>query len=321
MDNKKVILNILEEKEDFVSGSELAELIGVTRTAVWKAVKSLRNDGYEILSVTNKGYRLGKDCDVLNEENIKKGMGAIADKFTFELLSSCSSTNTYLKSKAEGLPQWHTVISETQTSGRGRLGRSFFSPEKNGLYLSVLLRPKLFADDATLITTAAAVAVCRALAELTGERAEIKWVNDVFMHGKKVCGILTEASFDMETGMVDYAVLGIGINVIKSEKIPKELIDIVGAAFNKREYNLRNKLAAAVLRNFYDIYSDFPLKSFVKEYRELNFLIGREVSVLRGEKSELALVTGIDDNCKLRVKYRDGKEETLSSGEVSVKLN
>ena len=186
--------------------------------------------------------------------------------------------------------------------------------------MSILLRPKVTATDATLITAAASVAVCKAIQEVAKVRAEIKWVNDVFVQGKKVCGILTEASFDMESGSVEYIILGVGINVTEPEGgFPKEISEIAGAVFPHRQFNMRNKLAAAFLRHFFEIYADFPLRGFVKEYQAFSFLVGREVHVLRGDTSEPATVLQIDDDCRLVVRYASGKEEALFSGEVSVR--
>ena len=320
MDKKQLLLEKLESAESFVSGNELADCLGVTRASVWKYIKALKNDGYQVEAITNRGYRLSPMNDVITVGGVKKALGENAEKFGIEVLSSCSSTNQVLKSKAESLPPWHVLIAESQSAGRGRNGRKFFSPNGTGLYMSILLRPKLQVSEATLITTAAAVAVCRAIYSLAGVRAEIKWVNDVFLRGKKVCGILTEASLDMESGMLNYAVLGIGINVTEPKGgFSKELAGIAGAVFESGEYQLRCRLAAAVIEHLYAILEGLPSRDFISEYQSLNFVVGRNVQVLRGDTSETAYAESIDGECRLVVRFPDGRVEKLSSGEVSVK--
>ena len=320
MEKKQMLLEKLEMAEGFVSGNELAEYLGVTRASVWKYIKTLKSDGYNVEAVTNRGYRLSPQNDVITNSGVKKALGEDADKFEVEVLQKCTSTNQVLKSKAENLSQWHTLIAETQSAGRGRNGRKFFSPDGTGLYMSILLRPKLQVTEATLITTAAAVAVCRAIDELAGVRAEIKWVNDVFLRGKKVCGILTEANLDMESGMLNYAVLGIGINVTEPRGgFSKEIEGIAGAVFEHGEYQLRCRLAAAVLKHLYMIISSLPSRDFISEYQALNFVVGRSVQVLRNDTSETAYAEQIDEECRLVVRFPDGRVEKLSSGEVSVR--
>ncbi len=320
MDKAKTLLELLETCGDFVSGSELADRLGVTRASVWKYTKTLQQEGYDIEAVTNRGYRLSAASDVITETEVRKGLGALSDRFSIEVRESCASTNLVLKERAVQLPEWYTVIAGTQTAGRGRLGRSFHSPEGTGLYMSTLLHPGLSAADTTMVTTAAAVAVCRAVEVLAPVRPEIKWVNDVLIGGKKICGILTEANFDMESGTIDSVVLGIGINVTEPRQgFPEELKDIAGAVFPKPQRNMRSRLAAEVLRAFYQIYRAFPDKSYVAEYRQRSMLPGRLVSVLFRDGAKAAVAQEIDDDCRLVVRYEDGSCETLSAGEVSVR--
>ncbi len=318
MDNKKILLEALA-KGEFVSGAELARSLGVSRTAVWKTVSSLREDGYEIEAVTNRGYRLMPTSDVISEDTLRALLGG-ANGFTFEILPTCTSTNTVIKEKASSLREWHTIITGTQTDGCGRRGRSFYSPDGTGLYMSVLLRPKIPAEDAVLITTAAAVAVCLAVEETTGQHPMIKWVNDVLLNGRKICGILTEANVDMETRTLEYAVLGVGINVTEPDGgFPPELINIAGAILPRREQDMRCRLAAAFLRRFREIYSALPSRSFVSEYRARSCLIGHGILVLRHGGDVPATAVSVDDMCRLVVRYPDGTEAALSSGEVSVR--
>ena len=323
MKTKEKLALLLEQSGDvYLSGSLLAEKLGVTRAAIWKNNRRLEAEGYEIEAVTNRGYRLGKEHDAVSEAGIHAFLGSLSDVFTLEVHDTVYSTNPLLKERADSLPEWYTIISGCQTAGRGRIGRSFYSPSDTGIYLSVLLRPSLPAQEATRITTAAAVAACRAIESCTKANPKIKWVNDVFIEGKKVCGILTEGSLNMETGGLDWAVMGIGLNVYEPEGgFPEEIRQIAGSIAEKRRKNLRNMLAASFLREFHTICSDLSKADFAEEYRKRSFLIGEEILVLRGEDAVPAKAMDIDEECRLLVQYEDGRKEALSSGEVSVRLD
>ena len=231
MSTKKQLLQILSENENrFLSGSELAARLAVSRTAVWKAIGQLRKEGYRISSVQNKGHCLTSGSDVLTAagvENYLKTQG-ISVRYYREI----SSTNTVLKTMAaEGAREGLVLIAEEQTGGKGRMGRRFYSPPGSGLYMSILLRPGTEASRSTGITACAAVAVALAIEELSGRPANIKWVNDIYMDKRKVCGILTEASVDCESGLLNYAVVGIGINtLVPAGDFPQELQTIAGSA-------------------------------------------------------------------------------------------
>ena len=249
MDAADKVLELLQEARGPVSGEHMAQKLGVTRNTVWKAVKHLREAGYEISAVTNQGYRLLSESDVLSAGNIRRQLEPQASIAAIDVRESVTSTNTVLKELAEhGGREGMVVIAQRQTMGKGRLGRSFYSPQGGGLYMSVLLRPRFSADAALSITTAAAVAVARAIDDVTGERAMIKWVNDVYFHGRKVCGILTEASVDFENSGLHYAVLGMGVNLTEPEGgFPGEVAQVAGALFaGKAPAGSRPKLAAAI---------------------------------------------------------------------------
>ncbi len=274
----------------------------------------------------NSGY---SGSDDLTEGSIRKYLGELSDIFEPEVFQIIGSTNTYLKEKAaeaqksgkpDQLKEWHTVIASGQSAGRGRLGRSFSSPAETGLYLSVLLRPRIAAERAVGITTAAAVAACRSIEACTGGQAQIKWVNDIFMRGKKVCGILTEASVQPNSGRLDWAVMGIGFNVYEPQGgFPEELREIAGPVAEKRQPDLRSRIAAVFLREFRALCRDLESAGFAEEYRERSFLPGRKISVLRGGTVRPATALDIDSECRLIVRYEDGSTEALSSGEVSVR--
>lgn len=322
---KDEVLSELEKNRGReVSGETLSKRFSVSRNAVWKAVSSLRKEGYTITAATNRGYTLSENNDIVSSAGIA---GYLENKdISVEVYPLLDSTNILLKKYAEdGVPEGKVVIAEQQTAGRGRLGRSFSSPRSSGLYMSVLLRPSLSAENSLFITAAAAVAVTEAINSLTGISAGIKWVNDVYVGGKKVCGILTEGAVDMETGGFSYAVLGIGINVTAPEGgLPAEIRDVAGYLFESgcTPADFRNRLAATVINNFITLYHKLPDKSFINEYRKLSVLIGKRVNIIScGKVMGQAGVVGIDENAGLIVRYDDGTAEILTSGEVSVRLS
>ena len=246
MKTKDKLLSLLEENRgSYFSGEEIAEKLSVTRAAVWKAVKSLREEGYQIDAVQNKGYCLAVQTDILSSQGIRKYLGPVCKDLELEILAEVDSTNAWIRQKAAvGAEEGCTIIANEQTCGKGRWGRSFYSPAGTGIYMSILLRPQGWSPEkAVRLTTMAAVSACEAAEEISGEKAEIKWVNDIYMRGKKVSGILTEASFSLESGCVDYAVLGIGFNVYKPEGgFPEELKHTAGAVFDSRQNDGKNRL-------------------------------------------------------------------------------
>ena len=306
---------------EYISGNDIAENLGITRAAVWKNIRQLENDGYIIEAVTNRGYRLSEENDVISEDLIRKYLGEYSEIFEIEVLKQVTSTNNVLKEKAGEASAWHTVISGSQTMGKGRMVRSFFSPSGSGIYLSMLIRLPLPAMEATRLTTASAVAACRAIEECTDQKPVIKWVNDVFVNGKKTCGILTEASVSMESGALDWAVMGIGINVYEPDGgFPEDIKNVAGAVVTKRQKNLKSRIAASFMKHYYLISSNLMDKALIDEYRSRSFLPGRSVYVIRNDKKIPAVAETIDDDCRLVVRYEDGSREALSSGEVSIKL-
>lgn len=324
MGTKEAILSLFEEqKGTYLSGEEIAERLSVSRTAVWKAVKSLRNEGYEIDAVPNKGYSLSVHTDILSAQGIQKYLNGACRGLELHVLPETGSTNTVLREKAnEGAAEGCTVIAGVQTAGRGRMGRSFYSLGDIGVYTSVLLRPTdLTPVQAIGLTTMAAVAVCEAIEEVSGRQAQIKWVNDVFMDGKKVSGILTEASMGLESGSLDYVIVGVGINAYApKEGFPKEIEQIAGAVFQERQNDGKNHLAAEFLNHFMEYYGRRQEMDYVEKYRERCFVIGKEIRVLSSHGERKALALDVDEECHLLVRYEDGSTERLSSGEISIRF-
>ena len=310
-------------KSTFLSGEEIARRLGVSRNAVWKAIKALQAEGYPIEGVPNKGYCLAASSDVLSETGIRQYLSGDAQALTLRVFDTVTSTNLVLRDlAAQGAPEGTVVIAARQTGGRGRKGRAFFSPEYTGVYVSLLLKPKIAPDDATLITTTAAVAVCEAVESLSDRKAQIKWVNDVFVDGKKICGILTEGSIDMESGQFEYAVVGTGINVYTpSGGFPAELEQIAGSVFSAPVADAKNRMIAAYLNRFLALYSDLGGEETITEYRRRSFVLGKPITVIAADRQTPARALDVDKKCRLLVEYADGTRETLSSGEISVKLS
>lgn len=325
MTTKEKLLELLEEnREEYLSGEELAGTLAVSRAAVWKAVKSLQQEGYPIDAVTNRGYRLSRGGDRLSAPGIRKYLKDACRELPITVVEETQSTNTALRALAEaGAPEGMVYIAQSQTGGRGRMGRSFFSPAGTGLYLSLLLRPTTWEPArAAQLTAAAAAAMCEAIREVTGKEPGIKWVNDLLLDGKKVCGILTEASFSMESGVLEYAVLGLGVNVYPPEGgFPKELGEIAGAVLDTPGEDVRNRLAGEFLNRFLAGYAHPEDRSFLDTYRRRSVAVGRDITVLSGGHERRAFAFGVDDDCRLLVRYDDGTEQALSYGEIRIAID
>ena len=323
MSVKDEVLKKLEEhKGDYISGGELSTALGVSRNAIWKSIKSLEKNGYQIDAIPNKGYCLSLKNDILSNQSISQYLNYNLD---IQVCKSVSSTNTVLKEQAEnGAPHGTVLIAEEQTLGRGRMGKKFYSPTGTGIYLSILLRPSIPAGEALFLTTSAAVATSKAIEDVSDKKTGIKWVNDVYIAGIKVCGILTEAAFNLETGKLDYAIVGIGINICFPEGgFPSDINDIATAVFDNYSdsLNKRSVLIAHLLNYFMDYYNDFKSKSYVEEYIKRSMVIGKEISVIEKNSTLDATAIEIDKDCRLKVRFDDGTEKWLTSGEVSIKVH
>ena len=319
MTTKEQLLTLLEDRQgSFVSGEELAGALKLSRAAICKAVKALRQAGYAIEAVTNRGYRLSPESDIVSVQGVKRHLKPDL-QITFH--PSVDSTNRVLRALAEqGAAEGTVVIAGAQTQGRGRYGREFFSPEDTGIYLSLLLRP-VHADprQTVTLTAAAAVAMCQAIEAVCGESPKIKWVNDIFLHGKKVCGILTEAAFSLETGAPEYVVVGAGINVYAPrDGFPPALEGVAGALWESTVPDGKNRLTAEFLNRFWALYAAGDPLAFLEEYRRRSLVIGKNITVLAGSMEAKARAVGIDDQCRLLVQYESGETDALSYGEVRI---
>jgi len=315
----RVLEQLEQHRGEYLSGEMLADALSVSRNAVWKAVKALREVGYPIDAKPNCGYALSDDCAILSKQSVERFLDV---PLRVQVYGEVDSTNTLVRQAAEaGEAEGLIIIASKQTAGRGRRGRSFHSPESTGLYMTALLRPDLAAQDAALMTTLAAVAVAEAIEAVSGRESAIKWVNDVYLDGKKVCGILTEAAMDLETGKLSFAAVGIGVNLVPPMGgFPADIQNIACAVFEHLPTpDAASRLAAEIWNRFFQYYRHLPNTGFLDAYRRRSFLLGREIEVLRGNEAIPAVAIAIDDRAGLTVRYADGREETLSSGEVSVR--
>lgn len=324
MSVKTDLLSILEaNRGKDLSGEELARELGVSRTSIWKAIKALKSEGYQIGAVNNRGYRLLEMTDVLSEEGIRLELDDRCRKFPIKVYKTIDSTNVEAKRIAlENGVHGMTLLAEEQTKGKGRLGRSFYSPANTGIYMSILLKPELAGSDAILITTAASVAVCRGIQKVLGICPQIKWVNDVYWENRKICGILTEAVSDFEMGKIDTVVVGIGINY-RTEDFPQDLEKRAGSVAMDTSVP-RNRLAAAVINEFWEIYSHLTDRSFMKEYREYSNVIGKEIRFLEQGEWREGRALDIDDDGGLMVECleEEGRKRVrvLHTGEITLRV-
>lgn len=260
--------------------------------------------------------------DVITCDGIKKYIDTgLKTRINIEYLKKIESTNDIVKKRAtQGEKEGLLVIAGEQTAGKGRMDRNFFSPGDTGVYMSLLLRPQIKPSDAVLITTAAAVGVCKALNKMNVGNQGIKWVNDIYIDGKKACGILAEAGFDTK-GKLDYIVLGVGLNMYEPKNgFPDDIRGIAGAVFSEKQEDMRNRFVGEFLNAFFGFYGNIADRSHVQEYKELCFLYNRDVDVINAGEIRRATVLGLDDNCGLQVMYDNGEKAVLTSGEVSLKV-
>lgn len=321
---KKIIAELESHRGEYISGEQLAEKLSVTRAAVCKIIGQLKKDGFLIDAVTNKGYSLLKESDVLTQEGILSWLVKEDELPILHVCKETGSTNNDAKQGAtEENNQTQVYVAERQTLGRGRRGRSFVSFNGRGIYMSILMHPKTEQDDLVYVTTGACVGVMRAIKKVTGKTTLIKWVNDLYYEGKKVCGILTEAVTDCESGQIGSIIIGIGINFLADDNdIPEELRDIACALYQKdTEGHTRNELVAAVIREVTAIVGNLKDRSFLTEYKEASMVIGKKINVIKTDGSKIAKAMSINDTGALVVCYEDGSTEALNTGEITVRLN
>lgn len=312
MSTKEDVLSFLiGNTSEYTSGEALATHLGKSRAAVWKAIKSLQNEGYKIDAVTNRGYKLNEDNDILNADLIKSKLNCDVEVVYYPTIDS---TNTQAKRLInEGKTNDMLLTSDEQTAGRGRQGKSFYSPPLTGIYMSYVTHPMAPLQNVVTATTAASVAVCRAIEVLTDKKPKIKWVNDVYLDGKKICGILTEAVTDFETQTVTSVIIGVGMN-IKTFDFPK---DIENASCLNTDVK-RADLIAEITNQLYKI-NNSDYKDFIDYYRSHSMIIGDKINFIKDNKLTPATALEIDEAGGLVVKLENGEITTLRSGEISIR--
>lgn len=320
MNTKEVVLQELEKNRGrYISGQELADRLKISRTAIWKAINALKSDGFIIDSQTKRGYKLDDASDMISVPGIKEYLIPELKDIDIILYDEIDSTNTEAKRLLYSgeIKNFTCLVSDYQTSGRGRTGKSFKSYKGTGIYYSIILKPKDNFDFSyfDLVTIRSAVSVSRAIEKLLKESPQIKWVNDIYLKGKKVCGILSELDADFESKTVSSIIVGIGINLKYPPKLDEEIKDIFGALNTDI---LRNKIIASLLNEFYLSYYEKDTESILKYYKDHSLVLGKKVFYeLNGQKKQGKAID-INNKGNLVVNV-NGKEEILSSGEVSIK--
>lgn len=319
---KTKLLKKIRESNDYISGQLLCSEFGVSRTAIWKVIHQLEEEGYRIEAVRNKGYRLLESPDVISREEISCFLDTAWAGREIHYFPEIDSTNIRARQLGEsGACHGTLVTAECQKGGKGRRGRGWVSPTAGNIYMTLLLRPDIRPDKAPMLTLVMAYAVAAGISEETGVAVQIKWPNDILVNGKKVCGILTEMSTEID--YINYVVIGVGVNSNMSS-FPDELSEkATSLCLETGKVVHRAQLIAAVLKHFEAAYEPFiehkDLRGIQEEYNQLLVNRGRNVKILLPEREYQAYALGIDHTGKLLVKKETGETEAIFAGEVSVR--
>lgn len=327
---KQTIVNELKRHAgEYVSGEYLSRMLDISRTAVWKDINELRKRGYIIESSSRKGYKLVFAPDILDPSEIGVNLGTALIGKRIVFFDEIDSTNNQVKKMAsEGAEEGLVVVAESQTSGRGRLGRAWISPRGTGVWLSFLLRPLISPQEAQVITLAASAAVVSAIRIAAGIDTGVKWPNDVVLGGRKVCGILVEMSSEMDR--INYIVVGIGINVSQNEgDFPEELreraislksyVESCGEVFKGSG---RSKLINTLLRELDRVYKKVytgKVWEIIEEWKKCSATLGREVRIAVKDDVFTGIADDITADGRLLVKCGNGETREVLSGEVEVR--
>lgn len=321
---KQEIIKLLKKNANsFISGQYISNSLGVSRTAIWKYINQLKEDGYDIESVSNKGYKLVASPDLLTFEEIEPYLNTKYMGRSILHFDSINSTNSQAKNTAESAGNdGSVVIAEEQTSGRGRLGRSWVSPKYKGVWMSIILKPNLNPMEAVKLTQIAAAAVVEATSQLNIETL-VKWPNDIVINHKKASGILTE--MNAELTRINYIIVGIGINVNAEESdFPEDIKEIATSLkIEAKQFVNRQKLVGSILNNFEKLYEEFiesgDIAASIDICRNKSAIIGKDIYIISKAGKIEAKALDIDEDGRLLVQYQDGKKEYVISGEVSIR--
>lgn len=316
------ILELLRRQEGFLSGEDIGRELSITRAAVWKGIKKLREEGYEIEAVTNRGYRLTNPETMYNKRELEQGLKTKTMGQTIYFYEETDTTNNRARELAlEGAPEGTLVVAEKQTAGRGRRGKVWESPLGTGIWMSLVLRPQIMPAEASVLTLLCGLATAEAIEAETGLSAGIKWPNDILINGKKAVGILTE--MDCEMSEVHFVIPGIGINV-NTASFPPEIAEIATSLYLECGKTVsRRRLVHKVLERLEEHYETFlwtgSFAAMLEDYRKHCITLGKEVHVL-GREPFFAEALDITPEGELLVRRADnGKEEVVFSGEVSIR--
>jgi BirA family biotin operon repressor/biotin-[acetyl-CoA-carboxylase] ligase len=309
-----ILYELLLHPDDYISGAGLAERLDVSRNAVWKTIEQLKSEGVQISSVPNRGYKLTEAPDVFCAPYMETLLKGCTTPWNVQWLPETGSTNDVAKSlAAQGAAEGTVIIADRQTGGKGRMGKSFHSP-KGSLYMSLILRPTLPLSDMMAVTACTAAAVHKALSRYN-ITAKIKWVNDLFLNGRKICGILSEGSFNAELLTMDHLVIGIGINLQPDPTLPDELRPIVTDLLTETRQKIpRFALAADILRELEDLMAHIQERTFLPIYKDHSMTIGRRVQVQGAGGMFTGTAIGYASDAGLIVAHDDGTQETIRTG-------
>ena len=318
---KAKILAALRETEGYVSGQELCERFGVSRTAVWKAINQLKKDGYEIEAVQNRGYRIVGAPDILSENELSsiRKTDWIGKKIYY--YDETDSTNVRASRLAEeGAEHGTLVVADQQDAGKGRRGRGWSSLPGTGIFMTLILKPELNPSNASMLTLVAAMAVAKGITRCTGMEAKIKWPNDIIINNKKVAGILTELSAEIDR--INYIILGIGINV-KTMEFSQEISEIATSLYKEGHKISRVDIIRKILKEFENLYLQYINKELKEETldicRQHSAIIGKDVYLIKGEEKELVKCLDMNQEGNLVVRTKDNIIKEIMSGEVSIR--
>ncbi len=319
MTKDEVLKIFLKKENEIVTGGYIAKQLNVSRNTVWKAVNLLKNDGYNIESIKNVGYKLKNKSDFINEILIKENLTTNIIGKKIKIFKTIDSTNTYLKEN--DFENGTVVISNHQSSGKGRRGKQFISNENSGIYFSFVIYENIDINKISLVTICVGVVVVRALKKICNFDASLKWINDIFYNRKKLGGILTEATLLLEEQKIEKLIIGIGLNTNNVDEKVKDIATSINDIIQCDNY--KNKLISEILNTFEEIYINNlingEMQSILDEYKEKLFFLNEKIQVI-GAETYNAVALGINEKGELLIKDEDEVIKTLNSGEISIKF-
>lgn len=308
MKSYEKIYDYLKDKTDFTSGEEMANHFNLSRTAVWKAIKNLEDRGIHVISLKHKGYKLDQG-DLILADTLAQSL-----HMPVYYNKKCQSTQIDAKN---GIEENHIApalyVASSQSQGKGRFDRKFYSPVQGGIYMSLRLKPNVSAEHLKPYTMMVASCIVKAISRLTGIKTKIKWVNDIYLENRKIAGILTEAITSIETGLITDVIIGVGINFHISN-FPDELHDIATSLFLEHPTITRHELITEIWKLFFTI----PEKELIKVYRDTSLVLNKKVTFVENNQIYSGLVTDINKKGYLKITLDDGKEKILKGGEISL---